>query len=572
MSKITKPKSFFSLLFNLGLEPRELKFRFPIESLDSLLKEFYRDFKDRSFLLLANKNIQNLSLKRISNSYLLKVPLVSLNNEQLYIGLSDMLVFLVLFDEPDVDEQSINGQESRFFLSFDPQVINKVFGYFYNNYCSVLSVKEKKLLIKLKNADINQFNPNYVSKFQEALLISALRDNNKFKHAKILEAISFTDESIIIVDLAGNIKESNKNFDNQFGARLNKGNIKDLLPYDLAKSAFSETTKNLKWHSEVNITNSVNKTELLLVSCYLFRDELSRPNGFVFTFKNITELKKLDNLNKQLISKLRERNVELSETNKRLLEANRIKSDLLSVVSHELKTPVSSILGFSELLMNREIDKNIINQYLEQINVSARNLDRIVTDYLDVASNHFGVASSKLTTMPVNLSELIRVCYEEQKLNFKDQSCLFELNTLGYEPVIISEAENIRKLFGNLINNALKYSPYGGKISVKILNDGENVTVSVSDQGIGLTHEQARQIFEPFYRTDNTITREFPGIGLGLAICKKIVEIYNGSIWCEPALDLGTTFYLTLPVNPSKLKVATKLTIQEQLDAKTGNS
>lgn len=568
---VLKPPLFFNLLASLGHEPRSLNFRFPIETLDSLLRKFYKNFKDTSFLLQANKDIPNLTLKRISKSYLLKVPLDSLNNEDLYIGLSDKLAFLILFDEPEIKHQGVNGQKSRFFISFDPEVIKVVFNYFYKNYCSLLSVREKRLLIKLKNVGINQIDSHYASAFLEDLLINALSDNNKLKNERILEALSFTNESIAITDLAGNIKESNKNFVNQFGTSLKQGNVRDLLPDDLVKTAFAETTKNQRWSSEVNICVT-SKAILLFVSCCLFKDELNRPDGFVFTFKDVTELKKLDNLNKQLIAKLRERNVELSDVNKRLIETSQIKSDLLSVVSHELKTPVSTIIGFCELIMNRELDEETMKGYAEQINSAAKNLDRIVTDYLDVAANHFGVLSSKLSTMPINLAELIRVCYEEQKLNFKDINFQFELTTVGYEPVIISEAENMKKLFGNLINNALKYCPYGGKVSVKILNDSENLTLSVSDEGVGLTSEQAKQVFEPFYRANNTITREFPGIGLGLAVCKKIVEIYNGSIWCEPGVDIGTTFFVTLPVNPFKPKEIIKSAQEKKLDARPRNS
>ncbi|MBI3590320.1 MAG: PAS domain-containing sensor histidine kinase [Candidatus Melainabacteria bacterium] len=561
---MTISKSIFSYLEKLNYQFQDLSFRFPIETLDSLLKNFYKDYDESAFLLQASKSIPNLTLKKISKSYLLKVPVQNGSNEHLYIGMSDLLTFLVLFDEPNPEEQNISKQRSRFFLTFDTAVINLVFNYFYRHYCKSLTIKEKKLLIRLKNVRTNALDPMYVSKFQEALLINALSDNNKIKQAKILEAISFTDESVLITDLAGTVKETNKNFEKYFGKRSDINSIKDILPHDIVESAICETAKKSKWQSEVELVLDGKKSELLLVSCYLFKDELGRPNGFVFTFKNITELKKLDNLNKQLINKLRERNVQLTEVNKRLLEADRIKTDLLSVVSHELKTPVSTILGFSELIANRQHNENTITQYAEQINASAKNLDRLITDYLDVACNQFGASSDKLYTMPLNLIELIRVCFKEEQLNFSDKRFQLELNCLGYEPVVITEAQNMQKLFGNLINNSLKYSPNGGKVSVKILNDGENVTVSISDQGIGLTIEQAKQVFEPFYRADNSITRESSGIGLGLAVCKKIVELYKGSIWCEPGVDLGTVFYITLPVNPNKVKAEQKINVESK--------
>ena len=322
---------FFEDRFGFNFET--LNFRFPIETLDGFLKTFFKDYEQPAFLVQGNKTIPNLMLKKISKSYLLKLPIQNNSNEHIYIGLSDLLCFLILFDEPNPEEQSISNQQSRFFLTFDPIVINTIFEYFYRNYCGSLSIKEKKLLIKLKNVQTNQLEPYYISKFQEALLINALNDNNKVKQAKIIEAISFTDESIVITDLAGNIKETNKNFEKCFCKYSNKYSISEILSKDLLQAALRETSRDRKWQSEVSLANSENKSELMLVSSSLFKDELGRPNGYVFTLKNITELKKLDQLNKQLISKLRERNVQLTETNKRLVDADRIKSDLLSVVS-----------------------------------------------------------------------------------------------------------------------------------------------------------------------------------------------------------------------------------------------
>src|SRR3990167_9315447 len=163
----TSKKSIFNFLEKLGCKPQELAFRFPVETLDTLLKKFYKDHDQSAFLLQASKKISNLTLRKISKSYLLTVPLSLQSNECLYIGLSDLLTFLILFDEPNPEEQSVNRQRSRFFLTFDSSVINKLFNYFYRHYCEALTIKEKKLLIKLKNVEANQLDPYYISKFQE---------------------------------------------------------------------------------------------------------------------------------------------------------------------------------------------------------------------------------------------------------------------------------------------------------------------------------------------------------------------------------------------------------------------
>ena len=535
---------------------RSLNFRFPISTLADLLKNFFKDFDHTAFLVEANGFVDNLSLKRIYKSYLLKIPIENYINEHMYVGMSDMFSFLVLFDEPKQTAVNSIEKKSRFFLSFDHELIKTIFNYFYRNYCDSLDLKEKKLLIKLKNVKSKDMNPYYVSKFQEALLINTLNYTNMDKQAKIVEAISFTDELVLITDLAGFIKETNKNFTELFKFTKNITNIKEILPANIIDDAIKNVSTSNKWNAEIkiNLNQSANKPILFIVSCYLFKDELNKPNGYVFTLKDVTNLRRLNSLNKQLITKLRERNVQLSEANKRYIQSGKIKSDLLSVVSHELKTPVSTIIGFSELITTREYDKETIKSFAKQINVSAKELEKLINDYLDVAGNDFGVAVSRLNTSPINIADLIKVVYDSESSKFADRKFHFELNMLGIRPVILTEASNMQKLFSNLINNALKYSPDGGVILVKILNDGENVTISITDSGIGITAEEANQVFEPFYRADNSLTRKFSGIGLGLSLCKKIVEIYNGSIWCEPAVVQGTAFYVTLPVNPHKPK------------------
>lgn len=529
-----------------------LNFRFPISTLGDLLKNFFKDFDHTAFLVEANDLISDLSLKRLYKSYLLKIPIKNNINEHMYVGISDMFSFLVLFDEPKHILPNSTDKKSRFFLTFDHNLIKTIFNYFYRHYCDSLDLKEKQLLIKLKNVRPKDISPYYISKFQEALLINTLNYSNKDKQAKIAEAISFTDELVLITDLAGFIKEANKNFTDQFKFKKNLTNIKEILPESIVNNAIKNVSASNKWHAEVNLKQITSKP--FIVSCYLFRDELNRPDGYVFTLKDVTSLHRLNSLNKQLITKLRNRNIQLSEANKRYVEADKIKSDLLSVVSHELKTPVSTIIGFSELITSREYDKETIKSFAKQINISAKELEKLVNDYLDVAGNNFGIAVSRLNTLPINIADLIKIVYENESSKFTNREFHFELNTLGLSPVILTEASNMQKLFGNLINNALKYSPNGGKISVTVLNDGDTVTISVKDDGIGITTEEAKQVFEPFYRTDNSLTRKFSGIGLGLALCKRITEIYNGSIWCEPGIEQGTIFYVTLPVNPHKPK------------------
>lgn len=518
---------------DLGLGPEVLDFRFPIETLDSFLKNFIRGFEEASFLVQVNSTYTSTKLKKLSNSYVLEIPHSINSNEQIYIGIADKLSFLILFDEM--------SSTSRLLLTFDYEKISRVFEYFFEFVSPQMNTAENEILNKLKNIKPKELSPYYLSKFQESLLINSLNTNNKIKQDKLLQAISCTNDLILITDLNGVIKEANKTFIDKYNSSQSIKNINQFIPQEMLKGCFKDVLTGKSWQQEV-----IKDKSILLVSCNLFKDEIGRASGFVYSVKDITTLRKLDYVNKQLISKLRAKNVELYAANKRLIEMDKAKSDLLAVVNHELKTPVSAILGFSELISQREQDLSQIKSYANEINSSAKRLNTLLSNYLDVATNQL---KANTDTKQINLKELISSSYASVVKSFNSELYKFEISSIGYDPVIFAEKDNLEKLFSNILDNAMKYSPKGGKISAQILNDGSNVTISISDEGIGLSQDQTSHIFDVFYRTDNSMTREFSGTGLGLAVCKKIVEIYNGSIWCEPGLEKGTVFYVTLPVN-----------------------
>ena len=149
--------TFFEEKFNFKVQA--LNFRFPIETLEKLLKQFYKEYDQSAFLVQSNKNIQNLFLKKMSKSYLLSVPIPYQSNEHLYVGLSDLLSFLILFGEPNAEEQNIKEQQSRFFLTFDPSVITEIFNYFYPK--ENFSINEMLDVLK-KKPEILEYNKKSV--------------------------------------------------------------------------------------------------------------------------------------------------------------------------------------------------------------------------------------------------------------------------------------------------------------------------------------------------------------------------------------------------------------------------
>jgi PAS domain S-box-containing protein len=232
----------------------------------------------------------------------------------------------------------------------------------------------------------------------------------------------------------------------------------------------------------------------------------------------------------------------------RLREAEELKQTLLSVISHELKTPVSIIKGYAGTLAREDAnwDKQTLAEGLGVIEEEADRLDRLINNLLEASRLQAG--GLKLNLSYLNLADMASALVE--KLQTTTEKHTFEVHFPEDFPLIRGDYERMRQVLTNLLGNAIKYSPDGGLITVGGVVDSEQnkVCLYVSDKGIGIPPAEQERIFDRFHRVDNRLARQTPGTGLGLYLVKAVVEAHGGKIWVESTPGQGSTFWVELPL------------------------
>jgi PAS domain S-box-containing protein len=240
---------------------------------------------------------------------------------------------------------------------------------------------------------------------------------------------------------------------------------------------------------------------------------------------------------------------ELAAQNERLRELDRLKDEFVALVSHELRTPLTSIHGYLELVLEGEAGDLTDDQarFLGVVDRNAQRLQRLVGDLLFVAQVDAGRLSLQHTR--VNLSALAVECVEAATPTAGDKGIRLELSADEIPPVWADRAR-IGQLLDNLVSNALKFTPDGGRVEVKVSRRNGSALVEVVDTGMGIPEEEQEHLFERFFRTSGATSRAIQGTGLGLAITKAIAEGHGGSVMVESSEGAGTTFRVELPFTP----------------------
>lgn len=249
----------------------------------------------------------------------------------------------------------------------------------------------------------------------------------------------------------------------------------------------------------------------------------------------------------ELENKVKLRTKELAEALEEVKRISKLKSDFVSAVSHELRTPLTSIKGYASILMTGKLGEvaEPIKDRLEKINKHSDSLVKLINDLLDISRIEAGKVEMKFEFQL--LPQMVETVADLLAPQLKDKKIELVLDIPKDVKSVFVDASQIERVFVNLANNAVKFTPAGGKITIRASDIGEFIQIDVSDTGIGISEKDLEKIFEEFYRVDNQTNQTLQGSGLGLSLVKRIIEAHKGKIWVKSKLGEGSTFSFMLP-------------------------
>lgn len=233
------------------------------------------------------------------------------------------------------------------------------------------------------------------------------------------------------------------------------------------------------------------------------------------------------------------------DARRKVEDLSRLKDEFLSIASHELRTPVTSIKGYTQLAKTliRENDLQTSEEYLSIALDQIDRMSRLILELLDVSRIETG--RLEIRREPISWPSFVRDLVQRHHTSVSDRK--FHINIPDADATVIGDRDRLEQVLGNLLENAIKYSPDGSDVTVAVDARNDQVVTSVSDHGMGIPFDELGQVFERFHRGRQVSSTNYGGLGLGLYITKQIVERHGGSIWVESKEGAGTTFYFSLP-------------------------
>jgi signal transduction histidine kinase len=237
---------------------------------------------------------------------------------------------------------------------------------------------------------------------------------------------------------------------------------------------------------------------------------------------------------------------ELARTNLALYESNRLKSDFLATMSHELRTPLNSVLGFSELLASNTQLPDKLRRWAGNIQSSGKQLLALINDLLDLAKIEAGKMEVNVET--VSLTDLVDGLLAMYRPQAEKKNIELRAAVEPLMPAAQQDAGKLRQILTNLVTNAIKFTPEGGRVVVRAEANGGDLILTVTDTGVGIAPEDQEVVFEKFRQAASPMTREHEGTGLGLSIVRELSKLLGGDVTLRSEVGRGSTFTVHVPL------------------------
>lgn len=488
------------------------------------------------------------------------------------------IIFLTAMDKNDssVFRGYSVGAVDYIFKPFNPDILRAKVNVFIDLFRKSREVKRQADLLRDINRELGMTNKAIGGLYNQLeAKNSEVRTERDFITA-ILETVG---TGVIVLDARGRIVRFNRTAEELSGFSSEEVNGKiiwDLLygpiPEDEARTMLKrieDSTEPIaeerQWQTKAGAPISIMMTYTAL------RDELGQVSHIIASGLDITERKqseeKIKRMNEKLEERVRERTGQLEKTNRELHiakesaeQANKAKDQFLAVLSHELRTPLTPVLSIVQVL---EEDETISPDIQAWVRTIRRNIEleaRLIDDLLDITRIANGKIQLNLEAIDIHglIDSVVDICKED----IKNKEIKLEIDLHAKHSKVKGDSARLQQMFWNLLKNAVKFTPSGGEIRIITSNDRNgNVQLEVKDSGIGIGKEMLEKIFNAFEQGDKDITRQFGGLGLGLAITKAMVEAHGGEIRVQSdGKDKGASFSVMFHALDSTQKKRPKVT------------
>lgn len=474
-----------------------------------------------------NKDILSSAIRRADGKILVEVG----SHVQNWVGLQDNVTKESQVVVPIFESSEEWGQVE---FVFKPLVPPGWYGYFYQPVF---------LLITFMSLACFAFFYLYMGKMLKQL------DPSQAIPDRVRSALDTMAEGLLVIDAGQDIVMANLAFTTIAGE-----SAEELVGRQITSLAWSDKDKNLidknsspwaktlddgmtRTSNMIRLNFEEDESKTFMTNCSPILSGSGKPAGVLVSFDDVTELE--------------QKEIELRISKDEAEQANKFKSEFLANMSHEIRTPMNAILGFSEVL-KRGYDKNNEDsiRYLNTISSSGNHLLSLINDILDLSKVESG--KIELEIKPAAAHKIINEVVQIMQIKAKEKGIYLRFEPSGPLPEFIeTDAGKFRQIITNLVGNAIKFTQDGGVTiisTMKVNNGVKQLTVDVVDTGIGMTTEQANDVFNPFTQADSSITRRFGGTGLGLTISKSYAEALGGDIIVKSVPGEGSQFSASIDV------------------------